>query len=395
MTTLTTTGDANTLLTLDTQALGLTDAAVNERAQQLNDTIKTEIAAINAGNFTRDPASTARQLILNVTDPQAAGVITVNGTGLTGTTGRITSIGFNPDDPAQLNLNINGRATVSSNGTTSIGNISSIELFNDDRSTVYNIGGNMKTDSTGSTLTGTIKTLTLTSGTDTIAMKGSLNATDLSKGSISSVTLSDAAGNKVVASGKIDAASLFGGGVNATTVGDYLNIPALWSGNDRITVSSGGRTWNGFAGNDSMTGSTGNDTLNGGDGADRISAGAGDDVLNGGAGADRLTGGTGADRFVFDTLAPRSVDVITDFRVAEGDQLVFDSAVFTGLAGGVAGKLVAAPNPVALDANDYLLFDTRNGRLYYDADGNGSGAAVQVATLTGVKALSENDIQVI
>lgn len=395
MTTLTTTGDVNTLLALDAQTLGLTQEAVTERAQQLNNTIEAEIAAINAGNFTRDPASTARQLILNVTDPQAAGVITVNGSGLNGTTGRISSIAFNPDDPAQLNLNINGRATVSSNGNASIGSISSIELFNDDRSTVYNIAGNLKTDSSGGDLTGTIRTMTLTSGTNTLSIRGSLDATDLSRGTISNVTLNDAAGNRAVASGRIDAAALFGDNVTATNLGDYLNNAALWSGNDRITVSSGGRSWGGFGGNDVMTGSSGSDTLNGGDGNDRLTGGDGTDVLNGGAGADRLTGGAAADSFVFDSLAARAIDTVADFRATDGDKLLFDDAIFTGLAGGLDGKFVAASRVVALDANDYLLFDTRNGRLYYDADGNGTGAAVQIATLSGVRELGGNDIQIV
>lgn len=46
---------------------------------------------------------------------------------------------------------------------------------------------------------------------------------------------------------------------------------------------------------------------------------------------------------------------------------------------------------VALDANDYLIFDTNTGALSYDADGNGASEAVQFATLTGVNSLSGTD----
>ena len=35
----------------------------------------------------------------------------------------------------------------------------------------------------------------------------------------------------------------------------------------------------------------------------------------------------------------------------------------------------------ALDANDFLLYDSGTGTLYYDADGLGGTAAVQFASL--------------
>ncbi|MFM2057397.1 MAG: hypothetical protein RLY71_1782, partial [Pseudomonadota bacterium] len=40
----------------------------------------------------------------------------------------------------------------------------------------------------------------------------------------------------------------------------------------------------------------------------------------------------------------------------------------------------------------FLAFDTTSGKLYYDADGAGGEAAVQVATLTGVHAFSASDL---
>ena len=36
----------------------------------------------------------------------------------------------------------------------------------------------------------------------------------------------------------------------------------------------------------------------------------------------------------------------------------------------------------ATDANDYVLYDSSTGNLYYDADGNGAGARVLIANLT-------------
>ena len=50
-----------------------------------------------------------------------------------------------------------------------------------------------------------------------------------------------------------------------------------------------------------------------------------------------------------------------------------DSTEFRANAGGNAA-----------DANDFILFDTNTGSLYYDADGSGVGAKVLFATLSGV-----------
>jgi hypothetical protein len=47
---------------------------------------------------------------------------------------------------------------------------------------------------------------------------------------------------------------------------------------------------------------------------------------------------------------------------------------------------------VAADSNDYINYETDTGKLFYDADGNGSGAAVLFATLSGAPALSNLDI---
>jgi Ca2+-binding RTX toxin-like protein len=42
-----------------------------------------------------------------------------------------------------------------------------------------------------------------------------------------------------------------------------------------------------------------------------------------------------------------------------------------------------------------VIYNTSTGALYYDADGNGSGAAQLVATLTTIPSLSATDIAVI
>jgi hypothetical protein len=49
----------------------------------------------------------------------------------------------------------------------------------------------------------------------------------------------------------------------------------------------------------------------------------------------------------------------------------------------------------ATSASSILLYDSNTGRVYYDADGNGKGAADWFITLTGKPALSADDIYIV
>lgn len=146
------------------------------------------------------------------------------------------------------------------------------------------------------------------------------------------------------------------------------------AGDDLIYANSAANTVCGSSGNDRLYGFAGNDTLSGGDGRDTVSGGAGRDVL---------TGGTGRDTFLFDTSASAgNVDTIADFSVSD-DVIAFDDAVYSAIGG--AGALAAAAfriGAAAADADDRIVYNSVTGALYYDADGTGSGAQVQVATLT-------------
>ena len=127
--------------------------------------------------------------------------------------------------------------------------------------------------------------------------------------------------------------------------------------------------------------------------ADILNGGAGNDVLYGGTGNDTLTGGAGADKFVFASAlnSLTNVDTITDF-VSGTDKLVLDDSVFAGLtAGSDLTNFVSSSNPAATSAAATVLYNTSTGALYYDADGNGAGAAVQFATLSGHPTLLATD----
>jgi Ca2+-binding RTX toxin-like protein len=145
--------------------------------------------------------------------------------------------------------------------------------------------------------------------------------------------------------------------------------------------------------NDRLSGSAAAEALNGG--------GGGNDTIDGRGGNDTLTGGLGADAFVFDTApASGNVDQVTDF-VSATDRLNLENGVFTAL--GAAGNFAAGDARFASgagftsgrDASDRIVYDTTTGNLYYDADGNGAGAAQLFATIQGHPAVAATDITVI
>ncbi|MBL8488131.1 MAG: M10 family metallopeptidase C-terminal domain-containing protein [Rhodocyclaceae bacterium] len=121
--------------------------------------------------------------------------------------------------------------------------------------------------------------------------------------------------------------------------------------------------------------------------------GAGDDLLVGNAAANHLTGGAGADTFVFN--GPGQVDTVEDFAPG-ADKLAFDGEVFAQL--GAMGPLPAGAfraGMAAADADDRLLYDGASGALYYDADGTGATAPIQVAVVTGHPVLTAADVLIV
>ncbi|WP_153159846.1 Calx-beta domain-containing protein [Zoogloea sp. 1C4] len=123
----------------------------------------------------------------------------------------------------------------------------------------------------------------------------------------------------------------------------------------------------------------------------------GNDVANrivGGGGSDTLTGGNGADQFMF-SVAADGGDTITDFSSAAGDRIQVIAANFGLTAGGTALLRSATSLPAAIGPAGQFLYNTTNGQLWFDRDGVGAGAAVQLATLSNRAALSASDIQLV
>ncbi|WP_210210248.1 Calx-beta domain-containing protein [Microvirga subterranea] len=189
-----------------------------------------------------------------------------------------------------------------------------------------------------------------------------------------------------------------------------LTISVLDVGPTEITAGSADHDvfWGG-AGNDSLSGGLGNDRLLGRGGNDILKGEAGNDVLGGGEGKDKLTGGKGKtsqDAFVFDTklidakgkpnksLANKSKDQILDFG-PKYDSIWFDDAAFTNktIAKYLKNKGASLDKPVkmkasffkvgdkAADKDDFFIYNARTKKLYFDVDGSGSAAMVEIASL--------------
>jgi serralysin len=150
---------------------------------------------------------------------------------------------------------------------------------------------------------------------------------------------------------------------------------------------------------ENLAGSKFDDSLFGNNSANVINGGAGNDTIKGYGGNDTLIGGAGEDTFNFNAGldAATNVDTIGDFNVAD-DTVQLDNVVFTALAatGALAsGFFRANATGTAQDSNDYIVYETDTGKLFYDADGNGAGAAIQFATLAGNQAITAADFVVI
>ena len=75
-----------------------------------------------------------------------------------------------------------------------------------------------------------------------------------------------------------------------------------------------------------------------------------------------------------------NIDTVLDFTVEE-DAIELDLAVFSAFnVGTLKGKFFHIGKNAG-DQNDFLIYNEKNGKLYYDPDGKGGDKQVQFATL--------------
>jgi Ca2+-binding RTX toxin-like protein len=137
---------------------------------------------------------------------------------------------------------------------------------------------------------------------------------------------------------------------------------------------------------ETIAGDSGNNSLKGGDG---------DDVISGGLGNDDLWGGAGSDKLCFtETLNDKTnVDFIRDFEKGT-DQLWLANAVFSNLGATVDASELRF-GATAIDANDYLIYDASQGKLYYDGDGNAASGQTLFAQFEPETILQASDFMII
>ena len=127
--------------------------------------------------------------------------------------------------------------------------------------------------------------------------------------------------------------------------------------------------------------------LQGNAAANLLVGGSGNDTLIGGNGNDTLYGGAGSDLFVLNITPNTSgnLDTIGDFQ-SNADKIQLSRVIFTAL-GSSATSLTqnqfwsGAGVTKGHDADDRVVYNSSTGALYYDADGSGSAAAVQIALM--------------
>ncbi|MFW9264324.1 beta strand repeat-containing protein, partial [Nostoc sp. CALU 546] len=154
-----------------------------------------------------------------------------------------------------------------------------------------------------------------------------------------------------------------------------------------ITGNSAANILNGFDGNDNLFGNSGNDTLLGG---------AGDDLLSGGVGRDVLTGGTGRDSFNLAGSRTGGYDTIADFILAD-DTILISKAEF-GLSQSQDTTLDSGLFQLGTSATtsgDRFIYNQSTGNLFFDKDGVGGTAQVQIALFSNQAMLTNANIIVI
>jgi Ca2+-binding RTX toxin-like protein len=167
------------------------------------------------------------------------------------------------------------------------------------------------------------------------------------------------------------------------------------SGNDTINITVGSNSIFSGAGNDRVSSSAQDEYLVGDNGTDTLRSNGGNDTLVGGSGNDTLTGGNGQDRFRFENPT-EGVDRLVDFNVNNDSIEVFGSNFGGGL---VEDSSLSVDQFVlgsaATDSSDRFIYNDANGELFFDVDGNGSTAQVQLATLNSGLTLTNEDIFVV
>ncbi len=230
-------------------------------------------------------------------------------------------------------------------------------------------------------------TINGSSGNDTLA------------GTSGNDTISGFGGNDLILAGSTGGADVIDGGTGSDSI-EFKERATSAVVVDFVagTISGGSSGTISFTNIERVVGGNFNDRLSGNGAGQTLTGQAGADTLWGAGGIDTLWGGAGADRFIFRETGTGNADLVRDWA-SGSDKLLLDGAVMSAL--GATGNFAAGDarfkansTGTATDASDRVIYNTSNGQVWYDADGNGAGARQLIATLQSGATLVATDIAV-
>src|SRR3954463_10971816 len=245
-------------------------------------------------------------------------------------------------------------------------------------------------------------------GTANDNLANTLNGTagnDLLQGLGGADTLNGGLGNDTYIVGAGDVITDTGGtdtiftDVSFNVVANIENLTMTGTANINADGNTLANLITGNSGNNVVWANNGDDTLIGGAGSDDLHGEAGNDWIEGGLGNDTLGGGGDKDHLAFREYGAANADSIISFAT-NWDDIQLDAAGFASI--GATGRFAAgdvrfysaAGANAAHDADDRIVYNTSTGQVWYDADGNGSGAAQLIATLGAGTPFIATDINV-
>lgn len=126
---------------------------------------------------------------------------------------------------------------------------------------------------------------------------------------------------------------------------------------------------------------------------------ANESIVRGGAGADAISIGQNAGNLSLQYAALNELgDAVGGVTAEDNVSFKFARQVFNGSTEGDqlnSNNFVGGADAVALDSDDFWLYDSTAFTLSYDADGSGAGAAVVVASFTQDVGLTAGDIDLV
>lgn len=295
------------------------------------------------------------------------------------------------------NLNVQGGALIG-NGNT-LNNIINGNALNN---TLNGLAGNdtLNGGAGADTLNGGDNNDSLSGGADADFLTAGTGNDTLNGGALEADTLVGGAGDDVyIVDDRLETiVEAAGGGIDTvnTTVNNYVlpteveNLNIL--GGALIGVGNASANLiTGNALNNRIDGLDGNDKLLGLDGIDTLNGGNGNDTLNGGTGQDVVNGGAGADWFVFGAAATTGRDTIQDF-MHNVDKLLFTGSQYGFSAGHVLTAAQFTVGAAAVGATAQFIWDAGTDTLYWDSDGTGAAARIQLALLDPTATLTSTDL---